>query len=210
MYSEQGDETLYLASASPRRSELLTQIGVKHQQFACSIDESVQAGEGAVEYVERVTRAKALAGQRHAPDGAVVLAADTAVVIDDRILGKPVDSEDAAAMLRALSGRTHRVMTAIAVASGERIEVVRVDADVSFRPIMEHEIKDYWSTGEPADKAGGYAIQGLGAIFVAMIQGSYSAVVGLPLAETERLLSSFGVGCWQEHRANSLPGTTQA
>lgn len=210
MYSEPENATFYLASASPRRSELLTQIGVMHRQFACSIDESVWAGEAPVHYVERVTRAKALAGQRQVPEGAVVLAADTAVVIDERILGKPIDAEDAAVMLRSLSGRTHRVITAVAVASGARIEVVRVDTDVSFRPIEAHEIHTYWMTGEPADKAGGYAIQGLGAVFVAMIQGSYSAVVGLPLAETAQLLSGFGVACWQRHQAESPSGLTQA
>lgn len=210
MYSEPEGATLYLASASPRRSELLTQIGVRHGQFACNIDESVRAGEGAVDYVQRVTRAKALAGQHQVPDGAVVLAADTAVVIDDRILGKPTDAEDAAVMLRSLSGRTHRVITAVAVACGERIEVIRVDTEVSFRPIAAHEVQAYWMTGEPADKAGGYAIQGLGAVFVAMIQGSYSAVVGLPLTETAELLSNFGVGCWQGHQAESPSGLTQA
>lgn len=210
MYSEQQSPVLYLASASPRRSELLSQIGVAHRQFGCSIDESVVAGEEPEHYVERVTRAKALEGQVQAPSGAVVLAADTAVVIDGQILGKPRDAAHAAEMLRALSGRAHQVMTAVAVACDERVEVIRVDTSVCFRPIAAHEIATYWATGEPTDKAGGYAIQGLGAVFIRAIEGSYSAVVGLPLLETAQLLASFGVDCWQGLEADNSSGSSQA
>lgn len=188
---------LYLASASPRRSMLLAQIGVAHQQFACDIDERVLADEPAQAYVERVARAKVLAGQQQVAADAVVLAADTVVVVDGRILGKPLNEEHAAEMLRSLSGRAHQVLTAVAVASAARCELVRVDAQVFFRPLSEAEIAAYWATGEPADKAGSYAIQGLAAVFVERIEGSYSAVVGLPLLETAGLLADFGIPRWQ-------------
>lgn len=210
MYSDPVGPELYLASASPRRSALLSQVGVRHRQFGCSVDESVLDGESPEQYVERVTRAKVLAGQTQVTPAAVVLAADTAVVVDGQILGKPIDARHAATMLRALSGRCHRVMTAVAVARNESIEVVRVDTDVRFRPIGESEIAAYWATGEPADKAGGYAIQGLGAVFVEAIEGSYSAVVGLPLPETVELLARFGIRCWQGLEAESPSGSPQA
>jgi septum formation protein len=197
MYSDPSQPVLFLASASPRRSALLTQIGVIHRQFGCDIDESVLADEAPAHYVERVTRAKARAGQSYVPKGAVVLAADTAVVVDGRILGKPLDAADAASMLRGLSGRWHQVMTAVGVTADERSSVVVVNTQVCLRVIEEHEIHAYWTTGEPADKAGGYAIQGLGAVFVEKIEGSYSAVVGLPLPETVQLLAEYGIGCWQ-------------
>lgn len=144
-----------------------------------------------------MTRDKVVAGVAAAPAGAVVLAADTAVVLGDRILGKPGDRQQGLAMLRALSGREHQVMTAVAVAQGEDIRLELVSTRVRFRPLQEAEIKAYWDTGEPADKAGGYGIQGLGAVFVEHLAGSYSAVVGLPLMETARLLAGFGVPCWQ-------------
>lgn len=197
MYSEPR-ATLYLASASPRRSALLGQIGVPHRQFACDVDERPQAAESAAAYVERIALAKVLAGQRHVGIGDVVLAADTAVVVDGQILGKPVDADDAGRMLRSLSGRAHQVMTAVAVACGERCEVLRVDTQVFFRPLSEADIQAYWLTGEPSDKAGSYGIQGLAAVFVDRIEGSYSAVVGLPLQETAALLRAFGIACWQQ------------
>ena len=198
MYSEPIAGSLYLASASPRRSALLTQIGVLHRQFACDVDEQGLADESAAAYVERVTQAKVLAGQQRVAVDAVVLAADTVVVVDGRILGKPADQDDARNMLRSLSGRAHQVMTAVAVASGPRSELIRVDSQVFFRCLGEAEIAAYWATGEPADKAGSYAIQGLAAIFVERIEGSYSAVVGLPLMETASLLTSFGIARWQQ------------
>lgn len=198
MYSESAGGSLYLASASPRRSALLTQIGVPHRQFACAIDEQVLAGEPADAYVERVTRAKVLAGQQQVTADAVVLAADTVVVVDGCILGKPVSRADALKMLRRLSGRGHQVMTAVALACGPRCEVTRVVTEVFFRALGEAEIEAYWATGEPVDKAGSYAIQGLAAIFVERIEGSYSAVVGLPLLETAELLTRFGVASWQQ------------
>lgn len=187
---------LLLASASPRRAELLAQIGVRATRLACSVDEQVQPGELPANYVERVTRDKVQAAVRAAP-GRVVLAADTAVVQGDRILGKPVDRADALRMLSLLSGAEHTVMTAVAVGCDQRIELVRVDTRVRFRPLSNAEISAYWNTGEPADKAGAYGIQGLAAVFVERIEGSYSAVVGLPLLETATLLKSFDIPCWQ-------------
>lgn len=199
MYSEPEPASLYLASASPRRSALLSQIGVTHRQFACDIDEQVLAGEPAEAYVARVTRAKVIAGQQRvaAEPEAVVLAADTVVVLDGRILGKPVDQAQAAHVLRSLSGRAHQVLTAVAVVCGARCELLRVDTKVFFRHLSEAEIVAYWATGEPADKAGSYGIQGMAGVFVQRIEGSYSAVVGLPLLETASLLADFGVATWQ-------------
>lgn len=188
---------VYLASASPRRRELLAQIGVPVTQISCAIDESVRPGEVPLDYVQRVTRDKVLAGVAAAPAGMVVIAADTAVVIADQILGKPVDRADGMAMLRSLSGNTHQVITAVAVARDTDVRVQPVITQVRFRTLSDLEMADYWATGEPIDKAGGYAIQGLGAVFVAHIEGNYSAVVGLPLMETAQLLKQFSIPCWQ-------------
>ena len=153
--------------------------------------------EAPAEYVERVTRSKLLAGIAAAPAGAVVLAADTAVVLDQEILGKPRDRAQALQMLGALSGREHQVVTAVAVGCEARIELRLVSTQVRFRRLSGAEIDAYWATGEPADKAGAYGIQALGAIFVEHLSGSYSAVVGLPLQETAALLDRFGISCWQ-------------
>ncbi|WP_371365132.1 nucleoside triphosphate pyrophosphatase [Pseudomonas sp. QL9] len=190
---------LYLASSSPRRRELLTQIGLSFNLVSGNVDETPLPDEAPAVYVERLARCKAQAGltmlaQR--PD-VCVLGADTAVVLDGRILGKPKDREDALAMLQALSGREHQVLTAVAVVDRDRCEVRVVSSDVSFRAISEAEAEAYWDTGEPHDKAGGYAIQGLAAIFVKRVEGSYSAVVGLPLCETAELLADFAIPCWQ-------------
>lgn len=190
---------LYLASASPRRRELLEQIGVPVQVVRCAVDEQVLPGELPEQYVQRVTRAKVLAGVAQAPLDAVVLAADTAVVLDGQILGKPADREHAMRMLRALSGREHQVMTAVAVMRGAEVQLQLVATQVRFRPLTEAQMAAYWETGEPVDKAGGYGIQGLGAVFVEHVSGSYSAVVGLPLMETAVLLDDFGIRCWRTH-----------
>ncbi|QKZ06732.1 MULTISPECIES: Maf family protein [Pseudomonas] len=193
---------LYLASGSPRRRELLTQIGVAFTPLSASIDETPLPGEPAPAYVERLARDKAMAGlallrASAGQPGGVVLGADTAVVLDGRILGKPVDEADALAMLAALSGREHEVLTAIAVVDEQRCEVRNVASRVRFRPISAEQAHAYWASGEPRDKAGAYAIQGLAAIFVESLAGSYSAVVGLPLCETADLLGHFGIPCWQ-------------
>jgi len=188
---------LYLASGSPRRRELLTQIGVPFTVTSAPIDETPLPDESAVAYVERLAKAKAEAGLASLVGPAVVLGADTAVVLDGRILGKPENREDALAMLADLAGREHQVLTAVALSDGQCSLSVCVTSNVRFRAIAPEEAQRYWASGEPADKAGGYAIQGLGAVFVTGLQGSYSAVVGLPLSETAELLAQFGIACWQ-------------
>lgn len=193
---------LYLASGSPRRRELLEQIGVPHQRIAGEVDEQVLPGEAAEAYVERLARAKAQAGLRNLQGApGCVLGADTSVVLDGRILGKPLDRADALATLSALSGRAHEVLTAVAITDGERCLSRVVRSRVHFRGLEKAEIEAYWETGEPQDKAGGYAIQGLAAIFVSHLEGSYSAVVGLPVGETAALLAEFGIAVW-----NRQPG----
>lgn len=188
---------LYLASGSPRRRELLTQIGVPFIVINAPVDESPLPSESAPAYVERLARAKAAAGLARVDGPAVVLGADTAVVLDGRILGKPENREDALAMLADLSGREHQVLTAVALDDGQRVHSFCVTSTVRFRAISTDEAQRYWASGEPADKAGGYAVQGLGAVFVTGLSGSYSAVVGLPLCETADLLGQFGIACWQ-------------
>ncbi|WP_176517449.1 Maf family protein [Pseudomonas faucium] len=188
---------LYLASGSPRRRELLTQIGVPFTPVSAPIDETPLPGESAEAYVERLAVAKAEAGLASLGGPALTLGADTAVVLDGRILGKPENREHALAMLAELSGRAHQVLTAVAVSDGQRCQSLCVASNVRFRPISPAEAERYWASGEPADKAGGYAIQGLGAVFVTGLEGSYSAVVGLPLSETAELLGQFGIACWQ-------------
>lgn len=188
---------LFLASASPRRRELLAQIGVPFSLLDVSVDETPSPTESPEAYVERVAWDKALAGLAGIGEGdSYVLGADTSVVLDQRILGKPVDRADGLAMLAALSGRTHRVMTAVALASRTACEVRVVISEVTFRTIEEAEAERYWDSGEPQDKAGGYAIQGWGAVFVSQLHGSYSAVVGLPLCETAQLVDAFGLPRW--------------
>ncbi|MDX1657137.1 MAG: Maf family protein [Candidatus Competibacteraceae bacterium] len=186
---------LYLASASPRRRELLAQLGVPHQQFAVDVDETPLTGESPEAYVERLALAKARAGRAALASRPPlpVLGSDTAVVADRRILGKPRDQAHALEMLALLSGREHRVLSAVALVAGER-EMVRVQTSrVWFRRIAPREAEDYWATGEPADKAGAYAIQGRAAAFISRLDGSYSGVMGLPLFETSQLLEAFGI-----------------
>lgn len=191
---------VYLASASPRRRQLLLQIGVPFQVLSVEVDESIEHVETPMAYVTRVAQAKAAAGRdRPRPDELPprpVLAADTAVVIDGEILGKPNDRADAERMLALLAGRTHEVLTAVAFAAGERISSCVSRSEVTFREISPQEARDYWNTGEPKDKAGAYAIQGYGAVFVADLQGSYSGVMGLPLYETAQFLRSAGIPRW--------------
>ena len=191
--------TLYLASASPRRSELLTQIGVPFVSKVLPIDETPRADESADAYVERLALAKADAVLDTLPtdDGAVVLGSDTAVVLDGRILGKPRDRADALATLAALSGREHQVMTAVALVSHARRAARVVISTVRFKNLSQTQIEAYWASGEACDKAGSYAIQGRAAVFVSQMSGSYSAVVGLPLCETAELLAEFAIDCWQ-------------
>ncbi|MGO4000425.1 Maf family protein [Pseudomonas fluorescens] len=196
---------LFLASGSPRRRELLTQIGVAFSVIGAEIDETPLPDESPAAYVERLARGKAQAGRArlNANAQACVLGADTAVVLDGKILGKPLDEANALAMLMSLSGQEHEVLTAIALLDGERCESRVVRSLVRFRPINAAEASAYWASGEPRDKAGGYGIQGLGAVFVSGLNGSYSAVVGLPLCETAELLGHFGIPCWQTPSAPS-------
>ena len=192
---------VYLASKSPRRRELLTQVGVAHQVFALDaaseVDETPRPGEAPVEYVRRVARDKAEAGWdkvRHQGLPAhPLLAADTTVAVDGRILGKPVTADAAQDMLRTLSGRTHQVYTAVAVAWNSIIETALSESNVTMRALSDAEIARYVNTGEPMDKAGAYAVQGRAALFIERIEGSYSGVMGLPLFETANLLSGAGL-----------------
>lgn len=188
---------IYLASNSPRRRELLAQIGVRFRVLALSLDERLLPGEGVEGYVRRVALDKARAGRdlvsgRSGVESLPVLAADTVVVVRDRVLGKPCNENDALAMLRLLSGRSHRVLSAVALVDTEET-IALSESEVRFRGISDAEARAYWATGEPADKAGGYAIQGLGALFVEHLRGSYSGVMGLPLFETAALLETAGV-----------------
>ena len=189
---------LVLASASPRRRELLEQIGLAFTVQLVDVDESVLPDEDPAHYVERLARAKAEAGMRLFPDrDTLVLGSDTTVVCDGAILGKPASQEAGLAMLRQLSGRTHKVMTAVALAGQYGCYARLAITEVQFRTLLEEEILSYWQTGEPQDKAGGYGIQGKGAIFVSAIYGSYSAVVGLPLEETAELLTEARQPVWK-------------
>ena len=191
------EAVLCLASASPRRHELLSQIGVPHLLAAPEVDEAVLAGEAAADYVVRIARAKArsvAARIRQLP----VLAADTIVVLDGTIRGKPRDAEQGIAMLLELSGRTHAVLTAVALEAGGSLHHRVSASEVRFRPLSRAECIAYWESGEPHDKAGGYAVQGRGAVFIEHLSGSYSGVVGLPLFETAQLLEAAGVSCWQD------------
>lgn len=191
---------LYLASQSPRRRELLDQIGVRHVVISASVAEQPAPGEAALDYVQRLAREKSAAGflelHRRQLPLAPVLGADTLGLIDGEILEKPRDRIHACAMLRRLSGRTHQVITAVALHDHQRQAQRLSITHVSFRELDDAEIDAYWETGEPQDKAGGYGIQGLGAVFVKAIQGSYSCVVGLPLEATIELLGEFNVPWW--------------
>jgi septum formation protein len=193
---------IYLASGSPRRRELLQQVGVSFQVIGADLDETALRGEAPLAYVSRLAEAKATVGWERSRDSgsAPVLAADTAVVLDGRILGKPAGMSDAIAMLLELSGRTHEVLTAVALRTAAGLKVKVSHSEVTFRCIESGEARLYWETGEPADKAGAYAIQGYAAIFISDLKGSYSGVMGLPLFETAALLQAAGVTCWQyEH-----------
>jgi septum formation protein len=186
-------ELICLASASPRRAALLAQIGVDCVKMPVDVDETPQTGEAPIDFVRRVALDKATTAWRDGVGGRLVLAADTAVIVDGEIFGKPADDAHARAMLRRLSGRTHEVLTAVAaVLEGER-DCRLAESRVSFRPLSDDEIARYVATGEPADKAGAYAIQGIAALFVERLEGSYSGVMGLPLCETGALLRRFGV-----------------
>ena len=198
--------TLYLASQSPRRGELLQQLGLQFEKVCLDVDEARNSGELPEDFVGRLGLDKAMAGYRALIDQSLpllaaspfaVLGADTIVVCDDKVLGKPTSEADAGQILRLLSGRSHNVYTSVSVvysdANGEySVHSITNKTQVTFRTIEPAEVKWYWQSGEPRDKAGAYGIQGLGAIFVSQLEGSYSSVVGLPLFETSQLLSQLG------------------
>ena len=184
--------TLFLASTSPRRRELLQQIGLSFEVLRVDVDESTQVNESPEAYVQRLSLAKAQMGLTQCPSHSLVLAADTTVVIDNHIIGKPESLEQAITIWQSLSGRCHQVLTGVTLANHFQSKTIVVTTDVYFCPLSLQEMQSYWQTGEPQDKAGGYGIQGKGALFVEKIDGSYSNVVGLPLTETAQLLRQFG------------------
>jgi septum formation protein len=187
---------LCLASVSPRRRELLAQIGVPHIVTGADIDEAALSGETPRDYVGRMARQKALT-IRDKGETLPVLAADTTVVLDDVMYGKPRDRVDGIAMLGRLSGRTHEVLTAVAFADQRGVALRLSVSSVRFRKLTSEECAAYWQTGEPRDKAGGYAVQGAAAVFIESLSGSYSGVMGLPLFETAELLRAAGVPYWE-------------
>ena len=186
---------LYLASQSPRRGQLLDQIGVRFATLAVEVDETRRPGEHAEDYVRRLALEKARAGHAALSSGpqGPVLGADTAVVVNETILGKPSDCAHAVEMLAMLSGSRHRVLSAVAIVAGAREAVRLSTSTVWFRDLSGDEREGYCVTGEPLDKAGAYAIQGLASAFVTRLDGSYSGVMGLPLFETAELLTRFGI-----------------
>ena len=184
---------LLLASQSPRRTELLKQIGIPFSQYPVDIDETVLSHETPEQYVRRMAQEKSSLGYKRAGAKKLVLGMDTIVVIEGNILGKPKDKTDAERMLNLLSDNTHQVLTAVTITHYQQQKTIVVATDVCFGPLSKEQIAWYWKTGEPQDKAGSYGIQGLGGQFVKYINGSYSAVVGLPLYQTRMLLNEFGI-----------------
>lgn len=194
---------LILASQSPRRRELLAQLGVTFECVVSDIDEHALTNEAPAELVQRLAIAKAQhVFQQTADNHAVVLGADTIVVCQAQILGKPKDKNDALRMLHSLSGQTHHVMTAVCLMTTTFKECINVISSVTFRQLNENEMHAYWQTQEPCDKAGAYAIQGLAAQFIQHLEGSYSAVMGLPLFETARLLTKAGLPLLQQEQTS--------
>ncbi|MGL5291393.1 MAG: Maf family protein [Vibrionaceae bacterium] len=182
---------LYLASASPRRKALLEQLALRFAVLAAQVDELRKHDEPAADYVRRLSLEKAQAGVLIAPQPLPVLGADTIVVCNGQVFEKPQNFSDSQRMLRALSGGVHQVLTAISFATQNSHLTSLVSTQVYFKPLSDQEIFQYWQTGEPQDKAGSYAIQGIGGKFVTRIEGSFHAVVGLPLYETQQLFEQF-------------------
>lgn len=199
---------IYLASASPRRSALLTQIGIDHRVRPVDVDERPQADERPEHYVQRLAllKARTLWQQLGEAERHPVLGADTTVAIDGHILGKPADEQECLRILRLLSGRTHQVCTAVTLCDAGDCRTRLSVSDVTFRTLTDAEIRAYWRSGEPADKAGAYAVQGLAARFIERIAGSYSGIVGLPLYETAQLLAH----SIATHAAETQAAETQA
>jgi len=187
---------IYLASKSPRRQELLTQVGICFKLISVNVDETPHTNEAAYDYVQRLAEEKATAGtqQLKQPSGIAVLGADTIVTLDQEVFGKPQNFEHARDMLMRLSGRSHQVMTSVAIARGntKTLSIVQT-SQVTFTQLNQDVIENYWASKEPWDKAGAYAIQGLGAAFISHLEGSYSGVMGLPIYETIELMNKAGL-----------------
>lgn len=191
-------QKILLASKSPRRAELLTQMDVSFELASVDVPEQQAPQEAPKDYVLRLAQQKAQAGaKQYASALCPVLGADTLIEFDNRVLEKPKNAEHGAQMLALLSNNTHQVHTAVAVCQGNTLVAEVVTSDVTFRAITPDEAWAYWQTGEPCDKAGGYGIQGLGGVFVTHLAGSYSGVMGLPVAQTQQLLQHFNIACWQ-------------
>ena len=184
---------IYLASQSPRRAELLTQIGVRFKQCSVDVDESVLQSESPKGYITRVTRLKLVAACAKLGSDKPVLVADTSVILGDVIMGKPTSFEQSAKMLKQLSNVWHEVYTMVAVGYENQIYQTLQISRVKFRPISSEEMQAYWDSGEPQDKAGSYGIQGLGSVFIERIEGSYTGIMGLPHFEAAKLLEKCGI-----------------
>ena len=191
---------IHLASSSPRRHEILTALGLRFTAAGVDIDETRYDGEPVTDMVVRLAVAKAAAAREDVDQSLPVIAADTAVAVDDLVLGKPGSQDDAVQMLAALSGRTHTVLTGVALDYAGAVRTAASLTEVRFREISPDEARSYWQSGEPLDKAGAYAVQGIAGIFVENISGSYSGVVGLPVFETAALLADAGLDVLPRHR----------
>lgn len=187
---------LQLASKSPRRKEILEQIGVRFSVVSVDVPEQQVPGEPPLAYVQRLAQSKAAEGFRQFP-GYTTLGSDTIVCCENALLEKPQDKQDFLQMMRQLSGRAHEVLTAVSLCNGELQKTETSITEVLFRRLSDAEMEAYWDTGEPQDKAGGYAIQGMGAVFVERIEGSYSGVVGLPIEMLNRLFHQFDIPVWR-------------
>ena len=198
---------LVLASGSPRRAQLLRQLNLSFSVVTPDIDERPRPGESARAYVRRMSTEKLGKARSMLAGEPVIVCADTEVVLDGNILGKPRDESDCVKMLLSLSARDHNVLTSVTMAGGGKERTFIVETNVSFRRLTSSECRNYWATGEPCDKAGGYGIQGVGAIFVKKIEGSYSNVVGLPLMEVARGLERFGIACLPDRKERSRART---
>jgi len=190
--------TIYLASASPRRQQLLHQVGVSHQVIVPDVDEVVWQGESPEAFVTRMALEKAQAGlarvQAEGLSPAPVLGADTCIVLDEEIIGKARDRSDGIRILQRLAGRSHQVLTGVALVTGDDVQQALSRSIVTFRALSNEEIETYWDSGEPDDKAGAYAIQGKAAAFIERIEGSYSGIVGLPLFDVVNMIKNSGAG----------------
>ena len=185
----------FITISTTTRAELLLQLGLAFSVVVPSVDETLNLNETSLDFVERIAKEKNSEIRNRLDSESLILSADTVVVIQDRILGKPKSKAEGLGMLQLLSGKTHKVLTGVALTTETEEKFLSVETKVEFRRLTDDEISAYWATGEPIDKAGAYGIQGIGALFVSRIEGSYSNVVGLPLMETGELLGQLGLDC---------------